>query len=87
MSERKVVEYVLASGDSYYFGKEERGLVAHVEEFLKLGYQPFGSMSVHNEDGSARWYVQPMVKYEEKKHPSNTITPIERNQYDEESRN
>lgn len=107
---RKIVDYVIATGDSYRASNEKRGLIANVKDYLRQGYQPSGSMSIHNEDGSAVFYVQPMVKYEDesqprvkyaktlkeceeeerergKKHHTNTVTPIVRNQYDEESRN
>lgn len=86
MSERKIVKYTIISNNFSDYMADK------VNEYIKKGWQPIGGICFQRDFNDLtkdiEWYYQQaMVKYEEKKHPSNTITPIERNQYDEESRN
>ena len=64
---KKIIEYITvvvgvsASGD--------RSFVAQVNQRIKEGYQPYGSISVivpsNNYAGGEIGYCQPMVKYED----------------------
>ncbi len=54
---QKIIDYKIA------YDEDIKGIVNEVNEYIKQGYQPWGSMSFQVDD-EGHWYRQPMVKYE-----------------------
>lgn len=54
---QKIIDYKIA------YDEDIKGIVNEVNEYIKQGYQPWGSMSFQVDD-EGHWYRQSMVKYE-----------------------